>query len=193
LEFTTLLKSIQASHGTADAPHVSTELIQSEKAARAFVASFQTDATLAVQCLLSGGSGIHADVQGMAFSSGGKTAFISLDVHECLRTITGLLQDTTRTKAVHDLKAVLLAFHHIGLTLAGPYFDTMVADYLLNPNRRDHQLDTLALEMLGQRLGGHETRRRPRNHYSMWIPVRRRRQQPPPEPSPQSPRSCWTA
>jgi DNA polymerase-1 len=80
-----------------------------------------------------------------------------------MRPITALLHDTTRTKAVHDLKAVLLAFHRIGVTLAGPYFDTMVADYLLNPNRRDHQLDTLALELLGHRLGGHERAAAPKS------------------------------
>jgi len=50
-----------------------------------------------------------------------------------------------------------LVFHRIGLTLAGPYLDTMVADYLLNPNRRDHQLETIALEVLNHRLGtGHK-------------------------------------
>jgi DNA polymerase-1 len=58
---------------------------------------------------------------------------------------------------VHDLKATLLAFHRIGVTLAGPYLDTMVADYLLNPNRRDHQLETIALEVLDHRLGTGKT------------------------------------
>jgi DNA polymerase-1 len=156
LEFTTLLKSIQASNGPANAPEVATEFIQSEKAAQAFVDSLPKNEALAVQCLLSGGSGVQAEVQGIALSSGGKTAFIPLDVHEYMRPITRLLHETTRTKAVHDLKATLLAFHRIGVTLAPPYFDTMIADYLLNPNRRDHQLDTLALEILGHRLGGHE-------------------------------------
>ena len=156
LEFTTLLKSIQASNGSANAPEVATEIIQSEKAAQAFVESLPKNETLAVQCLLSGWSGVQAEVQGIALSSGGKTSFIPLDVHEYMRPITKLLHETTRTKAVHDLKATLLAFHRIGVTLAPPYFDTMIADYLLNPNRRDHQLDTLALEILGHRLGGTE-------------------------------------
>ena len=70
-----------------------------------------------------------------------------------MRPITALLHEPTRTKIVHDLKATLLVFHRIGLTLAGPYLDTMVADYLLNPNRRDHQLETIALEVLDHRLG----------------------------------------
>nr|HMS86740.1 DNA polymerase I [Nitrospira sp.] len=34
-----------------------------------------------------------------------------------------------------------------------PYVDTMVADYLLNPNRRDHGLETIAMERLGERFG----------------------------------------
>jgi DNA polymerase-1 len=156
LEFTTLLKSIQASIVSARTQKVETEIIQSEKAAQAFVESLPKNETLAVQCLLSGGSGVQAEVQGIALASGEKTAFIPLDVHEYMRPITRLLHETTRTKAVHDLKATLLAFLRIGVTLVGPYFDTMVADYLLNPNRRDHQLDTLALEILGHRLGGNE-------------------------------------
>ena len=99
------------------------------------------------------GPGVQADVQGMALSMGDKTAFIPLDVRTYMRPIIALLHDPTRTKVVHDLKATLLAFHRIGVTLAGPYLDTMVADYLLNPNRRDHQLETIAMEVLDHRLG----------------------------------------
>ena len=96
---------------------------------------------------------MQSDVQGIALSTGDKTVFIPLDVHAYMRPIIALLHDHTRTKVVHDLKATLLVFHRIGVTLAGPYLDTMVADYLLNPNRRDHQLETIALEVLDHRLG----------------------------------------
>ncbi len=154
LEFTSLLKSLKPSTGPAKTPEDERGIIQSEKEAQAFVESLPQHETVAVHCLLTGGPGIQAEVQGIALSSGGKSAFIPLDVREYMRPITRLLHETTRTKAVHDLKANLLALHRIGVTLAGPYFDTMVADYLLNPNRRDHQLDTLALEILGFRLGG---------------------------------------
>ena len=157
LEFTSLLKSMQAANGPAQPPQVSTEVIHIEKVAQAFVESLPKNETLAVHCLLSGGPGAQAEVRGIALSSGGKTAFIPLDIHEFMRPITRLLHETARTKAAHDLKATLLALHRLGVTMDGPYFDTMVADYLLNPNRRDHQLDTLALEMLGRRLAGKET------------------------------------
>ena len=102
-------------------------------------------------------AGVQADVQGIALSIGEKTAFIPLDVRTYMRPIIALLHDSTRTKVVHDLKATLLAFYRIGVTLAGPYLDTMVADYLLNPNRRDHQLETIAWEVLSHRLGTGQT------------------------------------
>jgi DNA polymerase-1 len=70
-----------------------------------------------------------------------------------MRPIMPVLHDTQRIKVVHDLKATLLAFHRIGITLAPPYMDTMIGDYLLNPNRRDHGLETIVLERLGERLG----------------------------------------
>ncbi|CUQ66610.1 DNA polymerase I [Candidatus Nitrospira inopinata] len=154
LEFTSLLKSVQASDESSGTKRTATALIESERAARAFVESLPVGAPLAVHCLLTGGSPWHADAQGIALSTGDHTAYIPLDVHEYMRPITTLLHEPTRTKATHDLKAVLLAFHRIGITLAAPYFDTMVADYLLHPNRRDHQLDTLALELLNHRIGG---------------------------------------
>ena len=161
LEFTSLLKSLQANLAPAKPDGTAAQIIQSENAAQAFVASLPAHATLAVHCLRTGGPGVRVEVHGIALSSSRKTAFIPIDVQDYMRPITSLLHDPTRTKAVHDLKAALLAFHRIGVTFAGPYFDTMVADYLLNPNRRDHQLDTLALEILGERLGGEDEPKAP--------------------------------
>jgi len=152
LEFTTLLKSFQSASEPAQQQGLKTELIQDEPSAKQFVQGLPQDGALGLCCLCSGGPGVQATVQGIALSGGEKTAFVPLDVQTLMRPITALLHETSRTKVVHDLKATLLAFHRIGLTLAGPYLDTMVADYLLNPNRRDHQLETIAMEVLGHRL-----------------------------------------
>jgi DNA polymerase I len=153
LGFTSLLKSFQPESKPTEANGVKIELVQDEPSAQRFVEGLPQGSALGLQCLLSTGLGLQADVQGMALSTGDKTAFIPLDVGTYMRPITALLHDPSRTKVVHDLKATLLVFHRIGLTLAGPYLDTMLADYLLNPNRRDHQLETIALEALGHRLG----------------------------------------
>ena len=163
LEFTTLLKSFQPASQPAKTQDMKTELIQDEPSAQRFVQSLPKDGALGVYCLCSGGSGMQAALQGMALSAGEKTSFIPLDVQTFMRPITTLLHDTARTKVVHDLKTTLLAFHRIGLTLAGPYLDTMVADYLLNPNRRDHQLETIAMEVLGHRLGSGEKEAAPQS------------------------------
>ena len=152
LEFTTLLKSFQPSP-KPESKAQDTTIIEDEAAAQRFVSVLPEGSPLGVQCLLSGAPGMETDMLGLAVSTDGKTAFIPLDVRTFMRPITMLLHDTNRLKVVDDLKATLLAFHRIGLTLAGPYMDTMIADYLLNPNRRDHQLETVALEMLGERLG----------------------------------------
>jgi DNA polymerase I len=153
LGFTTLLKSFQPAAAPAETNLAKVELLQDEPSAQRFVDSLPKGGALGLQCLFSPKPGWQVDVQGMALSTGDKTAFIPLDVHAYMRPIIALLHDQTRTKVVHDLKATLLVFHRIGLTLVGPYLDTMVADYLLNPNRRDHQLETVAFEMLGHRLG----------------------------------------
>ena len=154
LEFTQLLKTVQPSSTSADTRSATATIIEDEPAAQQFVDELPQGAPLGVRCLLAGAAGMQAEVRGMALSTGEKTAFIPLDVRAFMRPITALLHDHTRTKVVHDLKATLLAFHRIGLTLAAPYLDTMIADYLLNPNRRDHQLETIALELLGNQLRG---------------------------------------
>ncbi len=153
LEFTSLLKSLQSSPKQEEAKPHDTTVIEDEAAAQRFVGSLPNDTPIGVHCLLAGQPGVHADVLGLALSTDGKTAFIPIDVHTFMRPLLPLLHDTHRTKVVHDLKATLLVFHRIGITLAPPYMDTMVADYLLNPNRRDHSLETIAVEQLGERLG----------------------------------------
>ncbi|MEK6683823.1 MAG: DNA polymerase I, partial [Nitrospirota bacterium] len=69
-----------------------------------------------------------------------------------LEHLRPLLQDASKRKVAHDLKAVLLTCRQSGLSIEGPMADTMIASYLLNPNRRDHSLETAALDLLGLRL-----------------------------------------
>jgi DNA polymerase I len=63
-----------------------------------------------------------------------------------------LLEGPSHRKIAHDLKAALLTCHQSGFSMRGEMADTMIASYLLNPNRRDHSLETVALDQLGIRL-----------------------------------------
>jgi len=153
LEFTTLLKNLQAS---AKAPEVKrqdiTSVIEDDASAQRFVRSLPPDAPIGIQPLLASGSGLDAQLLGVALSAGGHTAFVPFDLHHIVPSVTSLLADRGRPKVLHDLKSTLLAFQQAALIVDGPCMDTMIADYLLNPNRRDHQLETIALETLGARL-----------------------------------------
>jgi len=60
--------------------------------------------------------------------------------------------DPGKEKVAQNLKfdSQILARH--GLSLAGPVFDTMLASYCVDPSRRSHGLDALALDHLGHRM-----------------------------------------
>jgi DNA polymerase-1 len=67
------------------------------------------------------------------------------EVFSCLRP---LLADQQLTKIGHNLKYDLQVLKHHGVRLLGPLRDTMIASYLLDPTRRSHKLDDLAVEHL---------------------------------------------
>ena len=59
-----------------------------------------------------------------------------------------LLEDPTVKKTAQNAKYDLLVLRKAGVNLRGVDFDTMVASYVLDPGRRSHGLDVLALEFL---------------------------------------------
>jgi DNA polymerase-1 len=74
-----------------------------------------------------------------------------LSVKEML-PLRELLEDPNVRKSAQNGKFALLALRHAGITLRGLDFDTMVASYVLDPGRRAHSLDVLALEFLQHRI-----------------------------------------
>ena len=60
-----------------------------------------------------------------------------------------LLEDPGVRKTGHDLKHGMVALAEAGIALGGGSFDTMVASYLLEPELRGHELETLAANRLG--------------------------------------------
>jgi DNA polymerase-1 len=153
LEFTTLLKSLQASVKGPEGKRQDTGMvIEDDASAERFVHSLPQDAPIGVRPLVAGASGMDAQLLGVALSAGGHTGFVPFEVGRVPPAVTSLLADPLRPKVFHDLKAALLSFRQAALIVGGLYMDTMIADYLLNPNRRDHQLETIVLETLGTRL-----------------------------------------
>jgi DNA polymerase I len=69
-----------------------------------------------------------------------------------MRPLVDLLEDATVEKVGHDLKYAVLRLRREGVTLRGIAFDTMIASYVLDPGRRDHSLESLALEHFSAKL-----------------------------------------
>jgi DNA polymerase-1 len=65
-----------------------------------------------------------------------------------MQPLRDLLADPTIRKTAQNSKYDLLVLRGLGVNLAGLDFDTMLASYVLDPGRRSHGLDVLALEFL---------------------------------------------
>ncbi|HEX9107053.1 MAG TPA: DNA polymerase I [Longimicrobiales bacterium] len=68
-----------------------------------------------------------------------------------MKPLVELLEDAGVAKIGQNLKYDLLALRRVGVTLRGIAFDTMVASYVIDPGRREHSLEALALEFLDHR------------------------------------------
>ena len=72
-----------------------------------------------------------------------------------MRALRDVLEDANVAKVGHDLKHTALVLSQAGVTLRGEVFDAMVASYVLDPGRRGHGLDILALEFLSRKATGY--------------------------------------
>ena len=75
---------------------------------------------------------------------------------EAMLPLRALLEDAAVPKTAQNAKYDMLALRRAGVTLRGLEFDTMVASYVLDPGRRSHGLDLLALEFLNHRMTSFE-------------------------------------
>ncbi len=71
-----------------------------------------------------------------------------LPVEDVLAAVGPLLEDPGRPKVAQNAKYDQLVLRRAGVEVRGLVGDTMVADYLLQPQRRSHKLDDLAMTYL---------------------------------------------
>ncbi len=75
---------------------------------------------------------------------------------EEMAPLRAMLEDTTVKKLAQNAKYDVLVLRGAGVRLAGLEFDTMLASYVIDPGRRSHGLDLLALEFLGHTMTAYE-------------------------------------
>jgi DNA polymerase-1 len=73
-----------------------------------------------------------------------------------LASLVALLCDAAVVKIGHNVKYDWLVLRRAGVTLRGVAFDTMIASFMIDPGKRSHGLDALALEHFNVRLRGYE-------------------------------------
>ncbi|HHT9141911.1 MAG TPA: DNA polymerase I [Candidatus Wujingus californicus] len=101
---------------------------------------------------------LNAQIVGISFSWQPKFAYYiplmtpegieHLDINTVLLTIRPILEDTNIKKIGQNIKYDLLVLKNNNIQLKGIAFDTMIASYLLNPAKRNHNLDDIAFEYL---------------------------------------------
>ncbi len=68
-----------------------------------------------------------------------------------LETLRPCLEDPDLQKVGQNIKYDWIVLDRYGIDLAGVVFDTMVASYLVNPSKRNHNLDQIALDFLNHK------------------------------------------
>ncbi|MBF0225666.1 MAG: DNA polymerase I [Desulfobacterales bacterium] len=71
-----------------------------------------------------------------------------LDFDYVLNELKPLLENEDIKKVGQNVKYDWIVFKRHGIELKGIIFDTMVASYVLNPSKRSHSLDSIAIEFL---------------------------------------------
>ncbi|UCF06218.1 MAG: DNA polymerase I [bacterium] len=83
---------------------------------------------------------------GGLFPAGGKPAGRGIPLEVVRAHLDPMLSDEKVGKIGHNIKYDCLVLEAHGFTVAGVSFDTMIASYCLDPERRSHSLDNLTLE-----------------------------------------------
>jgi DNA polymerase-1 len=70
------------------------------------------------------------------------------NILEAFDILKKILEDEYISKIGHNLKYDILILRQEGIHVQGTLYDTMLASYLLNPNKPDHSLENVSLEYL---------------------------------------------
>jgi DNA polymerase-1 len=162
LEFYHLLQELAPAVPT---PEGTWQIVQEETELAALLARLKEAEAFGLEVEASGREPMRAELRGisLAMASGqayylplasvGPQATGKLLADQVLHRMKSILEGSRPKKYGHDLKSALVLLGRAGVKLDGLAFDTMVASYLLNPNKTAHPLEDLALGYLGRRLG----------------------------------------
>jgi DNA polymerase-1 len=163
LEFKTLAREFAEKQDAADKDYqMITDVPELEKLAQTLK---KTD-IFAIDTETTSIHPMTADLVGISFSFQAHTGFYVPVGHtddtpqigktEVLRILGPVLADPKQHKAGQNIKYDMIVLARYGMPLNGVTFDSMIASYLLNPTRRGHGLDQIALDLFGYKMVSYE-------------------------------------
>jgi DNA polymerase-1 len=124
------------------------------------VARLETSELIALDTETTSQSPMQAELVGFSFSMKPDEAFYipcghdypdapeQLDLNEVLNQLKPVFENPKIKKVGQNIKYDWLVLLRNGVDLQGVIFDTMLASYLINPSKRAHSLDQIALDFL---------------------------------------------
>ncbi|TAL08665.1 MAG: DNA polymerase I [Nitrospirae bacterium] len=161
LEFWGLLKSFSNGPGDGKGPE-DPVLVPADPSSRArAVEAIKQAGQAAICCEVAGHDPLRAEFLGAGVCPGpGAPAYFFGE--SGLDDLRAALESPSLHVDAHDYKAAWVALRRARIAVPSPRFDTMVAGYLLNPNRRSPTLAMLAQEHLGESLGSASPAKKPK-------------------------------
>lgn len=96
----------------------------------------------------SDGTSSQGELLGNEVTSSSSVKNLPSLMSDAMKPLRDLLEDQSVPKTLQNAKYDVLVLRSEGVTLRGVEFDTMIASYVLDPGRRSHSLDMLALEFM---------------------------------------------
>jgi len=146
----------------APASHADYRIVADEESLRQLVAQLERAPALTLDTETTSTDQMLAELVGLALTDEAERGYYipvkappgdpQLDQETVLEALAPLLSDPARPKYGHNIKYDLTVLEQAGARVAGLAFDTMVAEWLINPSSRNLGLKNLAWVRLGQRM-----------------------------------------
>jgi DNA polymerase-1 len=153
--FNTLLADMVATAKTEETRY---QLINTVEKFNDFFEQLKNQKVFAIDLETTNAKPLQAQIVGISFSWQAKEAYYlplmtpngieHLDANTVLPKIRTVLEDENIKKTGQNIKYDLLVLRNNNILLQGIAFDSMIASYLLNPVKRNHNLDDIAFEYL---------------------------------------------
>jgi DNA polymerase-1 len=160
LEFRGLLREFGGEMTTIDRSRY--RLVTEKTELAELAADLQAARRFAIDTETTSIHAMRAELVGLSFCADDEVAWYVPVAHAVLEpqldwetvraALRPLLADPAKGKTGQNLKYDLKVLSRHGIELEGVDGDTLLADYLLNPDRRSHKLDDLALVWLNHRM-----------------------------------------